>query len=242
ETVSKDLKYNDKTPDLTIEKNGHKFIVECTLLRPPANEDAYKNLRNAIEADINKLQVLNRGINIISMKLLADNQPSVKGFIQHLKTTLLTQPLNERQVFKTKDYIIEYKPYEVKSSKTPLIVGSISEIRVVDGYHDAKRFRDSFVIKAKKYKDIGLPYIICIKSLDFYVSKDDILTAINGGSVYNIDTKEISMLNDGIFTSAAKSYERISAIIYKTGSSDLQTVLNPRAKTLFPMELLTEQS
>ena len=92
------------------------------------------------------------------------------------------------------------------------------------------------------YKNIGLPYIICIKSLDFYVSIEDIWTAIQGGSVYNLDTKETSMMNVGIFTSPTKSYERVSAIMYKNGNSDFHMVLNPRAKTSFPLGLLTKQT
>lgn len=114
------------------------------------------------------------------------------------------------------------------------------------------RIRDAILVKARRYGDLNLPYLIALNALVWPVRQSEALEALFGGvqvivrwGPSGMATPEPTRVPDGVWTSySGARYRRVSAVLLATRLSpwnlpmaDICLYLNPRAKRPYSSEL-----
>ncbi len=219
-------------PDFLVRKDEEPLcFFECTLAADPMSEPAKEARKNAVKDALDRLDP---GPYIVTLEFgaIGNTSPSgsklrreVEAWLHSLEDaeTPESEPGSERRASHTwtpDGWEITFHAHRNAWAETPPrrrgIAGHMEGMRYVDS---SGRLRRSLSQKAKRYgKDLGLPYVVAVNSLEDILEDYDVMEALFGEMRYttNIhtgDTREERAPNGLWRGSNGLQYGRMSGIL-----------------------------
>jgi len=206
-----------KRPDFLIKKQDLEIYIEAKSVNGLSQkEEAYEHFVNKFYDDLNKVRIKGHILQLVSLDIKTQKQPSTKKIIEHLETE--ANMLISRDAID--DEVITYDADDIRLIVKLLLLRNKSKIYAdrpigihpMEVYYDGGEdyIRNAISNKGKKYGRLGKPFIICINAIDSNVNgQEDIESAIWGSIAMAYkegveDSGSLVHLDNGVFYSKKK--------------------------------------
>lgn len=215
--IHPDLGVSGKKPDFLVSKGRIEFVVEAQVVSGKSEEQANEERKkNEFYDHINKLRLNGFFIEIHELEFKSNNQPSTRALKAFLREEITKLDQNEIRERLNVGGFSNLNPIVYEDDDVRVVINPIPIDKVEDDEDNSKNIigmwpmqfssgrelesiSKAILKKAKKYKKLGYPFLICINShIIFMTSKRDAQNVVWGTYGDNIENY------NGIFYSDKK--------------------------------------